>query len=468
MKFTLMLTDASVTVEATGLHLFGGQMAVRRSAVPGVDVVLDSLEQTYPELGRKPFPRQFCNLPRLLETMAARDLDGIVSYYSPNVCYLSGYATGSSAMVHEANGYSAVILSRHQPDHPIVVIPEFEINYFARQPSWINDVRPYASLMLPLDVEATAAALDRYIAPGTRELAWVPSARAHYSLDLADACVRAVRDLGLERARVGFDNLMFAPVLTAALPDMQVADAYGALKFTRQAKTPAETEILREAVQLNQTALERTVAAWAPGMSWHELNIAYYTNAIRLGGFIHDRGSLILANDLGQEPTLLLSSGLEEDFELPRGINVMFDCHGTWRRYTWDGGKTWIIDDEPTGDQRTVADAAAATMEDLMDALRPGVGVMELVRRGRQTLRKTGLPEAEDALIFFHGCGLENSERETAGRIDWKLEEGMVISLHVLVPGGDRRRWYLEEVASVAPTGADRFYSWGTKPLVNR
>ena len=103
-----------------------------------------------------------------------------------------------------------------------------------------------------------------------------------------------------------------------------------------------------------------------------------------------------------------------------------------------------------------------------MDALRPGVGVMDLVRRGRQTLRKTGLPEAEDSLIFFHGCGLENSERETAGRIDWKIEAGMVISLHVLVPGGDRRRWYLEEVAAVGPTGADRFYSWGTKPLVNR
>ncbi len=440
----------------------------RSGAAPEVDRGLGTLERTYPELGRKPFPRQICNLPRLLDTMAARGLDGIVSYYSPNVCYLSGYATGSSAMVHEANGYSAVILSRHQPDHPIVVIPEFEINYFARQPTWIEDIRLYASLMLPLDVEATPAALDRFIAPTSRDLPWVRNARTHYSEGLSAACTQAVRDLGLDRSRVGFDNLMFAPVLSASLPEMEVVEAYGALKFARQVKTPAEIEILREAVLLNQTALERTVAEWGPGMSWHELNIAYYTNAIRLGGFIHDRGSLILANDLGQLPTILISSGLEDDFELPRGINLMFDCHGTYRRYTWDGGKTWIIDDEPSGDQRTVSQAATTVMEDLMDALRPGVGVMDLVKRGRETLRRTGLPEAEDTLIFFHGVGLENSERETAGRIDWKIEDGMVISVHVLVPGDDRRRWYLEEVAAVTPAGGDRFYTWGTSPLLNR
>ena len=438
------------------------------SAAPVVERALDTLEKTYPELGRKPFPRQFCNLPRLLETMEARGLDGIVSYYSPNVCYLSGYATGSSAMVHEANGYSAVVLSRHQPDHPIVVVPEFEINYFAHQPTWIEDVRVYASLMLSLDVAATPDALDRYIAPASRNLPWVRNAREHYSEGLAAACAEAVRDLGLDRSRVGFDNLMFAPVLAASLPEMEVAEAYGVLKFVRQVKTPAEIEILRGAVQLNQTALERTVAAWSPGMSWHELNIAYYTNAIRLGGFIHDRGSLILANEPGQLPTILVSSGLEDDFELPRGINLMFDCHGTYRRYTWDGGKTWIIDGEPSGDQRTVSQAAAVVMDDLMDALRPGVGVMELVKRGRATLRRTGLAEAEDTLIFFHGVGLENSERETSGRIDWKIEEGMVVSVHVLVPGGDRRRWYLEEVAAVTPSGGDRFYTWGTDPMLNR
>jgi Xaa-Pro dipeptidase len=436
-------------------------------AAPAVNRALDALERTYPELGRRPFPRQGCNLPRLLDTMAARGLDGILSYYSPNVCYLSGYATGSSAMVHEANGYSAVILSRHQPEHPIVVIPDFEINYFARQPTWIEDVRPYASLMLPLDVEAKPESLDRFIAAGSRDLDWVRSARGRYADGLVAACVQAVLDLGLAGARVGFDNLTFAPVVAAALPAMEVADAYGALKFTRQVKTPPEMEILREGVALNQTALQRTVAEWRPGMSWHELNIAYYTNAIRLGGFIHDRGSLIIANDLGQEPTILISSGLEDDFELPRGINLMFDCHGTWRRYTWDGGKTWIVDDEPSGDQRTLAQATATVMDDLMDALRPGVGVLELVKRGRQTLRRTGLPEADETLLFFHGVGLENSERETTGRIDWTLEEGMAISLHVLVPGGDRRRWYLEEIAAVTPDGGDRFYTWGTSPLLN-
>src|SRR6476661_4380057 len=99
-----------------------------------------------PEFKRRPLPERFCNLGRLFETLEQRRLDGIVAYLRPNVFYLSGFAPPASAAVQETNGYAAVVISRHAPDHPIILVAEFDLAYFGHQPSWIKDIRPYATL----------------------------------------------------------------------------------------------------------------------------------------------------------------------------------------------------------------------------------------------------------------------------------------------------------------------------------
>src|SRR5256885_7633739 len=57
-----------------------------------------------------------------------------------------------------------------------------------------------------------------------------------------------------------------------------------------------------------------------------------------------------------------MTSGLE-DFVIEPGMHIMWDCHGTWAHYCWDGGKMWIVDDRPTGDARLIADATARSEE---------------------------------------------------------------------------------------------------------
>ena len=427
-----------------------------------------AIRKTVPEFGREPLPSLLCNLDRLFATMEERGLDGIVSYYAPNVFYLSGYATSVSVMAHEANAFVAVVLSRHEPDHPIAIIPDFEINFFAHQPSWVRDIRPYASQMLSLAVAVEPAALDRFISPAARDCSWLEPARQMYAEGLVSVCAQAMRDVGLDKGRVGFDNYPFAGRLASHHPDIEIKDAYGTLKYVRQAKTPEEVRLLRTAVLLNQTAIERTVAAWETGMSWHELNIQYYAEVLRLGGFVHHRGSLVIANPREDEvAAYMASTGLEDDFVLERGINLMFDCHGTLNRYVWDGGKTWIIDDEPRGLRDRISKACGAATDEIFYAMRPGKRVSELDAVGRRALKKHQVPAADDVFLFFHGVGLENIERESAEREDWAMEDGMVVSIHVIYPGDCQHRWYIEEVAAVTPQGADRFYTWGNDPLTN-
>jgi Xaa-Pro dipeptidase len=114
-------------------------------------MMTDPSEPPPPEFKRTPLPERLCNLGRLLDTMEQRGMDGVVSYLRPNVLYLSGFAPPASASVHETNGYAAVVISRHAPEHPVIVLAEFDLAHFLGQPSWIRDTRPYATLLTPFE-----------------------------------------------------------------------------------------------------------------------------------------------------------------------------------------------------------------------------------------------------------------------------------------------------------------------------
>jgi Xaa-Pro aminopeptidase len=282
------------------------------------------------------------------------------------------------------------------------------------------------------------------------------------------AAVQALKDLGLENATIGFDNLMFAPEITKHLPGIEVVDGYRGLKWTRMIKTDEEIALMRNSQRLNQEAITRTVADGGAGMTWFELNDAYFRNVIDLGGFVFDRGSMVLFNPKGNDPTLQISTGLEQDYDLEAGTHVMFDCHGKWNRYCWDGGKTWIVDGEPEGRGKETAEATAAGMMELMDVCRPGMKISELAASARAVMAKTSREAAEKAYVFFHGVGLENSDREWGGDLDWALHKNMVISVHVASPGTPTVRHYIEEVGVVTDHGIDRFFTWdAAEPLTN-
>jgi len=414
---------------------------------------------------RQPLPVRFCHLERLLATLDERRMDGVVAYLRPNVLYLSGFAPPSNQSVHETNGYAAVVISRHAPDHPVIVVAEFDLAYFLSQPSWIVDVRPYATLLLPFDVPLGPSPLDRFIPLAQRPSTWAEAARQRYAPSLVEGVRRAIGDLGLASATVGFDDLRLAQAV--ASESLTVRDAYGALKYVRQVKTPPELELLRTATLLNQQAIEETITTWAPGTTWQELVHTYHVTATALGGFVRDPGAVVIANAAAADPALYMTSGLE-DFVVEPGMRITWDCHGTWAHYCWDGGKTWLVADESVGDARVIAEGTANGMDALQATLRPGTRLSELQAATRAAMRASGVSRADDAFIFFHGLGLEHIDMElTDSHQDWALEDGMVVSAHLLVPGDARHRAWLEEIFLVTPEGGQPFFTWGHAPLMS-
>ncbi|MBV9547632.1 MAG: M24 family metallopeptidase [Chloroflexi bacterium] len=418
-----------------------------------------------PVFKRTALPPQFCNLERLFDTLERRGLDGVVAYLRPNVFYLSGFAPPSNQSVHETNGYAAVVISRHAPDDPIIIVAEFDLMYLRHQPTWIHDVRPYATLLLPFDIPVGQAPLERFVPAVERSAEWFLRARDRYAPSLVDGVQTALSDLGLEHARVGFDDLRLARTLQM----QEAVDAYGTLKYVRQVKTAQEIELLKTATRLNQLAIERTIATWSRGTTWQELVHTYNVTATQLGGFVRDPGAIVIANPVGVDPALYMYSALDsEDFVVEPGMHIMWDCHGTWQHYCWDGGKTWVVDDAPRGNSRSIGEATAAAMDALQSAMRPGVRLSQLQAEGRRAFRLGGLTQehADGTFIFFHGLGLEHIDIEvTSSHQDWALEDGTVVSAHLQVTGGDRERGWLEEIFLVTPAGGEPFFSWDHAPI---
>lgn len=414
---------------------------------------------------REPLPKRFCNLDRLLHAMTARGLDGIVATSAQNVFYLTGF----NAIAHKSDEPRpyAVMLSRHAPEHPILVVADYYLATFLTQPTWVEDVRPFRAVMMPLDLPPKHADIDRFIPRSGAGVAWVERARQNYAYDMTTAVRGALKDLTLVDGRVAFDDPGFG--LRLGLDALEVADGYDAFMFARAVKTETELRLLERATQLNQAAIERTIASWERGATWRDLSQHYARAVIDLGGFVRDPGPMVWSHPRGTDPALTLQTGLEND-EVERGTHVMFDCHGTLDLYCWDGGKTWVVEGAPEGAAKRNAKATAQVAEMLLETMRPGIRVSELQARGREVYRKAGVPDPAAAVIFFHGLGLSHMDLEQTtadGKPngDWTIEDGMVVPLHLLYAGGEHERLWLEEVVVVTRTGGRPLFSWGFQPL---
>ncbi len=417
--------------------------------------------ESLPKFSRDPLPKRFCNFERLMEAMEARGLDGLVAFTRYNVFYL----TGCNSLANQADEMPlvGVIISRREPEHPIIVAGDVHLNYFLAQPTWVEDIRPFRGSFIPMDIPTKSSDIDRFIPDAEHQRDWISHARGAYAENRSQAVKTALKDLGLNKGRIGLDDMRATRDLAGA--DVEIVDAYELMMYVRQAKTADEVRLLRDATELNQIAIERTAQSWGRGMTWKELTHVYHKEAVDLGGFVHDPSAIVMANPIAaMGPIAALASGFE-DFVVEPGMSIMFDCHGTLNKYCWDGGKSWVVDDKPKGLALDLANATTAAMSEIQAAMRPGMKVSELQAKGRRVFQRIGVPNPESVFIFFHGLGLSHNDVEASDNRDWAMEKDMVIASHVMYPGDERHRQWLEDISLVTETGGESFFTWGFDPL---
>jgi len=63
---------------------------------------------------------------------------------------------------------------------------------------------------------------------------------------------------------------------------------------------------------------------------------------------------------------------------------------------------------------------------------------------------------------------IEQFKADGSANVDWTLEKGMVVPLHILYPGGESTRAWVEEIAHVRDDGGEPFFSWGFDAITGR
>ena len=411
-------------------------------------------------------PGPVCDLDRLAHGMEARGIDGVVITTPKNVTYLSGH-NPTAPKGDEPPGV-AVVISRHDLRHPIYIGPDGFLTPFLDEPIWIEDLRPHRSSLIPVSAATERSEFYRFMPASRQDSGWVKRAGDAYVRDFTEAIRNAMQDLGLANGRVGYDDLRVGAKLAGSLSD--VTDAYSLMMFAREVKSIQEIEWLREATRVNQVAIERTVQSWSRGKTWKELVDTYHVEVTALGGWISDPGGVFFANPVDGDPAVRLRV-LSEDFVVQPGTNILFDCHGTKNQYCWDGGKTWMVEDEPSSMSGRIARATAEVMNEIQQLMRPGVRIGEIQEKSQRSFQQMEVPQHASVITYFHGLGMSHTDVEALAMDDadpnWVLGEGMVVPAHLFCPGDEKERCWIEEVFVVKEGGAEPLFTWGNDRLTN-
>lgn len=387
------------------------------------------------------------NRDRANEIMDREGLDAIIAVGGNNVFYLSDYQTD---FLFDVPWVACAILPRSADIAPCLCVTEIEAAVLINAPTWMPDVRYYYfglfGGVLPVHTfaEGILEGEDRAIRDVVTRLQARPYA------GVSEAVAAAIKDMGLARARVGFDDTRFAAMLAGTFEGV-VVDAANLLLECRMVKTAPEIELLQEAARRNERAMRRAFGSIVRGATWEAVNRAYEVAVAEEGGRVYAS-----FNGAGRK-----SAGAtrpDRAYPIEIGDQICFDSMMKWHRYMGDAQRTVVLG-EPSAKLERYWNAYAAGIEAAYESLKPGVSTGRLREICIDTVRKNGLPSFE--LAFSHGIGLDHIEVPfiAGGTLgDFIVEENMVLNidmeLHEIGWGGV----FFEESMRVTAGGAERLY----------
>lgn len=321
---------------------------------------------------------------RLVAAMDDADVDVLVVTTPPGVRYLTRFTKA---------GRSVAVVCREDPAHPHLAVPAVELDYLVEDlvpgikvHSWGDFVRQRSRDCELNDRESLVADVH----DGRQR-----------DLDRSGMVAAILRQLGMNRARVGFDVApAVEPGLVSALDVAAVVDVSGLVPQLRTCKTPLEIDRLREAARIAETAITATTAVAAPGISQAELATEFRVAVARAGGFLR-----VDSVSIGRDA--VFGNANVATTRLSPGDLLRFDVGAVYRGYQSDLSRCFSVG-EPDARSRRYADAVIAGQSAALDILKPGVATSEIFDAAIAATRSAGIPHYARTHVG-HGIGLVGS-----------------------------------------------------------
>jgi Xaa-Pro aminopeptidase len=277
------------------------------------------------------------------------------------------------------------------------------------------------------------------------------------SASAAGALVKALRELGLDKATLGVDDQAFEMMLRPRGIESRFVPADETLRRIRLAKSPTEVRLMRLAAQQNVGAALAAARFAREAGSTRVLRSRFVAEAALRG----NTGLFMVIDG---------SSSEVMDWPLRDGMAVSIDCVSTCRHYHGDFARTIFIG-EPREPIRRATRAISTAWDDVREKLRAGLKFSDVTRIGRESLKKQGV----DLTVSFrpHSVGLFHSDQPrndlAQGRVplDLVLEENMILSVDCpVLDTGLGGTAHLEDLMLIRADGAEPLHETGERVIV--
>jgi Xaa-Pro dipeptidase len=269
------------------------------------------------------------------------------------------------------------------------------------------------------------------------------------------AFAQAVRELGLNSASVlGADGMTMRVFEWLALAQggaqlQRAVDVGQMLLSIRSYKTPDEIALMREAIEISEEALRRTIVWVQPGMTEQQIAQKLQDEMNALGSHGNAFESIILTGEKSALP-----HGGTGSRVLGQNEFLLFDFGAVYQEYPADITRTFCLG-TPTQQMRDIYDAVLRANLAAQAVARPGVTCHEVDKAARDVIEAAGYGK------YFthrtgHGLGLSGHELPNiAPNNPTVLEPGMVFTIEpgIYIPelGGVR----IEDDVVVTATGIE-------------
>ncbi|VDC33596.1 M24 family metallopeptidase [Pseudogemmobacter humi] len=280
-----------------------------------------------------------------------------------------------------------------------------------------------------------------------------------YTDFVIEAVIQALKDSGLENARIGLCGEDVLPVrywrqITGAMPAMTCEPADHILTGLRSVKSPAEVDMLRHASKIGSRMLDAMLVAAVPGATHGEILSAGMQLLLPERGILYNsfmasgRGGDEPTNSRSNFPTWASPEPLREGDWFRAGISGMLGG------YVFDLSRSCPVG-APTNRQIDMFEAAISCVEAAVEATRPGALAGDLADAGLGKQRALGFGLDSVFSGMGHGIGLGWDAPWLTPGEPTELVPGMVLCLERTV-SQDGYLGDFEETVLVTPDGFER------------
>lgn len=390
------------------------------------------------------------NRERANEYMDREGLDALIAVDSNNVVYLSDY---QSDFLYDPPWLACAILPRSPDIEPCLVLTEIDVCVLVQEPSWMPDIRPYYFELFDNRFPIQTFSKDDELSEEDLKIrAWVEQMERNPISGMIPAVIGALKDKGLDKMRLGFDDIRLASALGDTLAGGTAVDAGNLFMKIRMVKTPDEIAVLKEAAKRNQKSILGAIGAIKEGATWQDLFTAY-----EVGVVSNDARPFGTFNGAG--PRGAGAGRPHRDYPVVPGEPVAFDCMLKYKRYMGDVQRTVVLGDATPKLERYWK-ALKTGVDEAYAQIGPGKSTADLRQTALDTVRKAGIPDFEVA--FIHSIGLDHLEVPVfgSGRLGlFTLEKDMVINMDMEIHEIGFGGVFFEESMLITENGAERLYS---------